>query len=390
MKPFRAEIEALEQSGITRFSLPHMHDQEVIPLWYGEGDTVTPDFICEAAIQALREGQTFYTHTRGSLPLRAALKVYLDKLYNIDLDPDRITVPGAAMSGVNIAVQTALTNGDHGLIVGPAWPNIETCFRVSGAEVSYVMQHETDTGWQLSIAEIIQCIKPNTKAIFVNSPCNPTGWVMKKNEQEELLNYCRENDILIIADEVYHRIVYNAPAAPSFLSIARENDPLIVVNGFSKAWAMTGWRIGWVVTPKRHVQQWAALSECFNTGATNFVQAGAIAALEQGEDFIRQQVAQFSRSRLQVINAFENCPSIQLSAPEGAFYAFPKISTQMISKPSSSEALVAQILQQEKVGLAPGSAFGPECEAYFRICFAKSPENLQIALDRIVGFFESR
>jgi len=383
MKPFRDEIEALRQSGITRFSLPHMHDKDVIPLWYGEGDTVTPDFINSAAIEALNDGQTFYTHTRGGIPLRTALKTYLDRLYGVDIDPDRITVPGAAMLGINIAAQLALTSGDHGLIVGPAWPNIEACFRVTGADVTYVSQHETDAGWYIAVADIINAVQTNTRAIFVNSPCNPTGWVMKRNEQEELLEFCRNRKILIIADEVYHRIVYDQDAAPSFLSIAREDDPVVVVNSFSKAWAMTGWRIGWVVTPKRLVSQWAALSECFNTGASTFVQAGAIAALEQGEPFIKQQVQQFAESRLKVIKAINECPTVKLCAPEGAFYAFPRINNL-----SSSEALVREILKSTKVGLAPGNAFGPSSDAYFRICFARSPGNLQIALDRMVSFFQ--
>jgi aspartate aminotransferase len=385
MKPFREEIEALQQSPITRFSLPHMQDKDVIPLWYGEGDTVTPDFICRAATKALEAGQTFYTHTRGGLPLRAALKTYLDGLYNLDIDPERITVPGAAMLGINIAAQTALTSGDHGLIIGPAWPNIETCFRVTGASVGYVYQNETDKGWQISVEDIINAVLPNTKAIFVNSPCNPTGWVMQRSEQEELLEFCRARQILIIADEVYHRIVYDQNAAPSFLSVARDDDPVIVVNSFSKAWAMTGWRIGWVVTPKRHVSQWAGLSESFNTGATNFIQAGAIAALEQGEDFVKQQVKQFSQSRSRVIEAFSRCPTVSLCAPEGAFYAFPRITDT-----TSCEGLVEEILQKTKVGLAPGNAFGPSSDAYFRLCFARSPDNLQIALDRMVSFFQTR
>jgi len=384
MKPYRDEIEALRQSKITQFSLPHMQDKEVIPLWYGEGDAVTPEFIISAAIQALNDGQTFYTHTRGSIPLRAALKTYLDRLYGLDIDPNRITVPGAAMLGINIAAQLALTTGDHGLIVGPAWPNIEACFRVTGADVGYVSQHETSTGWHIAVSTIINAVKANTRAIFINSPCNPTGWIMKRHEQEELLEFCRNRKILIISDEVYHRIVFDQDAAPSFLSIAREDDAVVVVNSFSKAWAMTGWRIGWVVTPKQHVSQWAGLSECFNTGATNFVQAGAIAALVQGEPFIKQQVQQFSRSRLNVIKAFKKCPTIELCAPEGAFYAFPRVKNA-----TSSESLIRDILHRKKVGLAPGSAFGPSSDAYFRICFARSPDNLQIALDRIVSFFRN-
>ena len=243
---------------------------------------MTEGFIREAAKEALDAGDTFYTHTRGKQALRDALKRYLDALYGIDLDPDRITVPGSTMLGITIAAQMALSTGDHAIIVGPAWPNIESTYRATGAEVTYVRQRRTEAGWQLNLADIRAALRPRTRSLFVNTPCNPTGWVMPAAQQAELLELCRERNILLIADEVYHRSVYDGEVAPSFMTLARDDDPVIVVNGFSKAWAMTGWRIGWVVAPSRHAETWAVLSECFNTGATVFVQQAAITALERG------------------------------------------------------------------------------------------------------------
>ncbi len=383
MKPYRDEIESLEQNGITRVAFKRMEDPTVIPLWFGEGDTVTPDFIREATKQALDDGQTFYTHTRGRPELRNALKTYLDGLYGIDLDERRITVPGAAMLGVTIAAQMALTTGDHGLIVGPVWPNIDSVFRITGAEVSYVRQRLTKNGWQLTVEEIIDAVRPGTRAIFVNSPCNPTGWVMSSEEQARLLDFARSERILIIADEVYHRTVFDGAHAPSFMSIARENDPVVVVNGFSKAWAMTGWRIGWVVTPLAHEIHWTALSECFNTTTNVFCQLGAVAALEQGEPFIREQQAQFARSRALVDAAFGNHPLIDYVSPAGAFYAFPKIKGC-----TDSMAFAEGLLEEEDVGIAPGYTFGPGNDAHFRICFARSPDRLAEGLARIVRYVE--
>ncbi|MCZ6659623.1 MAG: pyridoxal phosphate-dependent aminotransferase [Gammaproteobacteria bacterium] len=383
MHPLRDEIETIEQNGITKVAFTRMHDPEVIPLWFGEGDVVTPDFVRDAAKAALDDGQTFYAHTRGRPELRAALQVYLDGLYGLDIDPARITVPGSAMLGVTIAAQMALSNGDHGLIVSPVWPNIEAVFRVTGAELGHVRQRLTDNGWQLTAEEIIGAIRPDTKAIFVNSPCNPTGWVMDAESQAELLAACRERGVLLIADEVYHRTVFDGDHAPSFLEVARHDDPLVVVNGFSKAWAMTGWRVGWVVTPARHRLQWTALSECFNTGATVFAQLGAVAALQQGEDFVRQLQQQYRRGREIVDHALRDHPVIDYCSPAGAFYAFPKIADL-----SDSLAFVEDLLAEEDVGLAPGYTFGPGNESHFRLCFAQSHQRLEEGLQRLTRFVE--
>jgi aspartate/methionine/tyrosine aminotransferase len=381
MRPFRPEIEALQQNGITGVALPRLSDPDVIPLWFGEGDTPTPAFICDAAKRALDAGDTFYVNTRGRKELRDAIKVYLDGLYGIDLDPDRITVPGSAMLGVTIAAQMALSKGDHALITSPHWPNIESVFQVTGARVSCVRQSETDAGWSLSAADIIAAVEPETRCIYVNSPCNPTGWVMGRAEQQRLLAFCRERAILLLADEVYHRTVYGENAAPSFLSIAQDDDPLVVVNGFSKAWAMTGWRVGWMVTPRRLLVQMAALAECFNTGATVFAQAGAIAALEAGEATVQALRTQYQRGREITMDILGNEPAIQLTEPVAAFYAFPRIKGL-----DSSRRFAEQLLEKHNVGVAPGYTFGPGNDGHVRICFAQSHERLAEGLHRLVAF----
>ena len=383
MDPRRPEIAALEQNGITRVALARLDDPKVIPLWFGEGDLVTDALIRDAAKQALDDGDTFYTHTRGRQDLRDALKRYLDALYGIDLDPDRITVPGSTMLGITIAVQMALGAGDHALIVGPSWPNIESTCRVTGADVEYVRQRQTSTGWRLDMDDVCAALRRRTRALFVNTPCNPTGWVMQPDQQAELLDLCRQRNILLIADEVYHRNVFDGDIAPSFLSIARDDDPVIVVNGFSKAWAMTGWRIGWVVAPARFAETWAVLSECFNTGATVFVQRAAIAALGCGEEVVARLRGQYARGREIVAEVLGRCPRIELTAPQGAFYAFPRVRGLR-----SSLAFVQGVLAEEDVGLAPGYTFGPGNEAYFRLCFAQSHERLREGLERIVRYVE--
>lgn len=383
MNPLRPEIAALEQNGITRIALPRIDDPDVIALWFGEGGLVTEGFIRDAAKQALDDGDTFYAHTRGRQDLRDALKRYLDALYGIDLDPDRISVPGSTMLGITIAAQMVLGRGDHAIIVGPSWPNIESTYRTTGAEVEYVRQRRTDGGWRLDLDDIRAALRPRTRSLFVNTPCNPTGWVMPREQQAELLELCRERDILLIADEVYHRNVFDGDVAPSFLTIAGDDDPVVVVNGFSKAWAMTGWRIGWVVAPRRHAEKWAVLSECFNTGATVFVQAAAIAALERGEEVVGRLRDQYTRGRAIVTEALRRCPRIEFTEPQGAFYAFPRLRGLR-----SSLAFAQGVLAEENVGIAPGYTFGPGNEEHFRLCFAQSHERLRDGLDRIVRYIE--
>ena len=383
MKAVRPEIAALQQNGITKLGFTRLGDPDVIPLWFGEGDIVTPNFIREAAKTALDEGKTFYVHTRGIEPLRSAIRTYLGDRYNKDIHPDRISVPGAAMMGITIAAQMALNKGDDALIVGPHWPNIEATYRVTGANVITVRQRPTPEGWQLSAQEIIDAATPATRSIFVNSPCNPTGWVMAREDQQQLLDFCREREILLIADEVYHRHVYEGDVAPSFLEIADEEDPVVVVNGFSKAWAMTGRRVGWVVAPRSQATHWAIMSECFNTGAAVFAQHACIAALQQGEDFVHRLQRQYRQASEMVIEVLGHHPLIDMSPPRGGFYAFPRVPGV-----TDSYGFAERLLAEENVGIAPGYTFGPGNESHFRICFAMSHPRLKEGLERISRFVD--
>ena len=383
MSLLRAEIETLEENGIAKVAQPRIGDPSVIALWYGEGDRPTPEFIREAAKRGLDDGYTFYGHMRGQAELRDAIKAYVDRIYHIDLDPDRITVPGSAMLGITTASQMALTSGDHGLIVGPSWPNIERTFGITGAEVSFVRQREAAGQWAIDMASIEGASRPNTKALYVNTPCNPTGWVMPVELQEALLAFCRTRGIVLIADEVYHRNVYAGDVAPSFIQLARDDDPLISVNSFSKAWAMTGWRLGWMVTPSRYVKQLATISECFNTSATAFVQRAGIVALEEGEGVVHELREHYARGRDIVTEVLAPHPRIELTTPRGAFYAFPRLRGMR-----SSLEFAQGLLAEENVGVAPGYAFGPGNESYFRLCFAQSHDRLREALGRIKTYID--
>ena len=208
------EFETLEQNGITSVALPRIADPSVIPLWFGEGDAVTPEFIRDAAKRALDEGRTFYDHPAGRADLREAIKAYLDRLYGIDLAVGRIVVPGSTMLGIYMAARMSLGAGGHGIIVCPAWPNIDRSFQMTGGSFDFVRQRLEPGGWRLELDDVFEAVRPDTTTVFVNSPSNPTGWVMPSEEQRRLLDFCRERGITIIADEVYHRTCSRARSLP--------------------------------------------------------------------------------------------------------------------------------------------------------------------------------
>lgn len=382
--PIRQSIEFIGRNGIGEVSRLGLGHKDVIPLWFGESDLVTPDFIRNAAKQALDEGQTFYTFSAGHPRLRQAIVDWTKRHYGLALDIDRVTVPGAAMLAVITALQCVVETGDEIIIISPVWPNIFFAVQAVGGKPVFVRLERAHGGgnWSLNFDALARAVTPRTKAIFCASPGNPTGWVASADEQRKLLAFARERGLAILADEVYGQLVYDAPNAPSFLSIAEPDDNVFVINSFSKAWAMTGWRIGWLVGPKRLARPLMQLSTLNNTGATTFAQFGAIAALEHGDDFVREMVQRCARGR-EIMDQFVRSQNrVTWSKPEGAFYAFIEVDGMKDSL-SFAKALV----EKARVGVAPGSAFGPETDRendrYLRLCFAISPDKLETALGRI-------
>jgi aspartate/methionine/tyrosine aminotransferase len=376
----RPEIRELALSGIAEIALGALDDPEVIPLWFGESDMTTPPFIREAAKDALESGKTFYSYTRGHTALRHALHRYHQRVYGLNLDPDRITSPGSTMLTVTIATQMMVRAGDEVVLIGPYWPNIRIVVEVSGGRPVPVRLLQGPDGWQLDLDAVAAAITPRTRAVYVNSPSNPTGWIMSDDEAKGLLNLCRRHGLGLISDEVYHRNVYDgADPAPSLLHHAEPNEPVFVLNGFSKAWAMTGWRIGWMITPAGMAAQMAVLAEVYNTGSTAFAQYGGVAALDHGEAFLRSFVDRCRRNRDLVENILAQHPRVRMSPSRGAFYAFPRIEGM-----TDSLAFCRRVLAEEKVGLAPGYTFGPGNEGNFRLCFARRSDEVEDACRRIV------
>ncbi len=356
----------------------------IIPLWFGESDLVTPACIREAAKKALDDGFTFYSRPEGHPPLVEAIARYLERIYGVAVDRQRIVVPGSTMLAVMIAAQCLLEKGDEILLIGPYWPNVRTVVEILGAVAIEVRLREGPHRWWLDMDEIRRAVGPRTRAIYVNSPSNPTGWVADRSDLMELVELCRRHGIGLISDEVYHRNLFSdVDAAPSVLPLVDEDEPVFVLNGFSKGWAMTGWRLGWMVAPRSLAEPLAVLAECNHTGAAVFAQYGGVAALEQGEEFLAAFRTRCRQNRALLLDRLATHPGIELLAPEGAFYAFPKLLGI-----EDSLAFCRQLVAEEGVGLAPGYTFGRNNRRHVRLCFAIAPRRLERALDRLIRFLD--
>jgi aspartate aminotransferase len=384
--PIRPAILNLPANGIAEVSKLGLGDPDIIPLWFGESDLVTPAFIRDAAKAALDGGKTFYTHARGVTELREALQGFHRRTVDVDIALERITVPGAAMMAVICALQCVVETGDNIVCVSPVWPNIFQAALICGATIKYARLDEdwTASRWTLDLEKLFATCDARTKAIFISSPGNPTGWVMPREQQVALLEFCRARGIAIISDEVYGTLVYDGSKhAPSFLQVARDDDAVFVINGFSKPWAMTGWRLGWLVHPIGLADQLAILAMANNTGATVFAQYGALAALSpQGDVFRGEMLARCANGRRVTEQFLASQNRIRWIPPQGAFYGFLHVEGM-----KNGLGFAQDLVRNARVGVAPGSAFAPpddvRSDEFIRICFAQDAAKLEVGLERL-------
>jgi aspartate/methionine/tyrosine aminotransferase len=374
----RPEIKMLPESGIVEVVNYARTKKDLVQLWVGEGDKPTPAFIADAATAALKRGETFYTYQRGIPPLRQALADYLSRSYAAKIDPERIFVTVGGMSAIKETIQMLVNPGDEVVVPSPCWPNVAAAVDIMAGAVKPVLLTFGNRGWTLDIERVMAACGPRTKIIFVNSPGNPTGYMMSREEQKALLDFARKRGIWIVADEVYGRLVYDRKAAPSFLEIADPDERVIVVNTFSKNWAMTGWRMGWVVASKQLGQVYENLVQYNTSGVPTFLQYGAVAALNEGDAFVAEQVARCHKGRDMVTETFARLPRVRYAPPEGAFYAFFSVEGK-----SDARALAFELVDRANVGLAPGTAFGPGAPGFLRLCFACSLDRLGEGLSRL-------
>ena len=377
--PIRPEILAIETQQIMQVSTLAMDDPEVIAMWYGESDVSTPDFICAAATEALQRGQTFYTHKWGIPKLRETLAAYTCDLYGVDVSTNRVTVTSSGMTGIMILMQALVGLGDNIILVDPIWPNGGSAAQVMGGEVRRVSLEANSQGnWHLDLEKLFAATDSRTRMIFINSPGNPTGWMVESDQQKEILNFCRNHRIWIVADEVYSRLVYDRRVAPSFLEIAEPEDPVVVVNSFSKSWAMTGWRLGWLTHPERLKEKIGDLIEYNTSGTPEFLQEAGITAVRDGEDTVTNMIERCRAGRDAASCRLSAMNRVTYSPPAAAFYAFFKVDGI-----DNSLDFAKCLATEYKLGVAPGTAFGPSGEGWLRICFAQSTDRIDEAMNRL-------
>jgi len=305
-------------------------------------------------------------------------------LYGRPIGAERVAVSSSGMTALMLVTQALIDAGDNLVIIAPVWPNIAAAVSIMGGEPRLVsLDPLPEGGWRLDPKRVFAACDSRTRGIFVNSPSNPTGWVISAEEIATLLSFARRRGLWVVADEVYARIVYGNRTAPSFLAQAEPDDRLIVVNSFSKNWAMPGWRLGWMTLPADLLPVMEKLIEFSTSGAPTFLQHAGIVAVREGEPFIASFVARCRAARDVAVDALRACRRVEVARPEGAFYAFFRVDGV-----GDSLAFAKELLSHAKVGLAPGSAFGPMGEGYLRLCFARDPAQITEAVERLRPLFD--
>jgi aspartate/methionine/tyrosine aminotransferase len=379
----RQLIQNLEESKIRELANEAMGRSDVLAFWFGESDEVTPEFIRRAAIESLERGETFYTHNLGLLELRHAIAKEMSRRHGpLEIGIERIAVTSGGVNALMIACQALISPGDEVVVLTPLWPNLCAQALIMGAKLTSVPLAPTGGAWELDMESLLGALKPSVRLLILNSPNNPTGWTLTRDEQMKILEHCREMGIWVLADEVYENLYYEKTVngcAPSFLDISRADDSLIVVHSFSKSFLMTGWRLGWMVAPAKILSSIGKLIE-FNTScASLFTQRAGLVALERAHEVTPRVVSHLKSCRDILCNGLKAIEGVELTTPRGGMYAFFKINGH-----SNSLTVSKKLVQQVGLGVAPGEAFAKESSEWFRWCFAsKEPSRLTLGIHRL-------
>ncbi|HEY7852673.1 MAG TPA: pyridoxal phosphate-dependent aminotransferase [Caulobacteraceae bacterium] len=375
----REAIGRIPLENISSLARDSFGDPSVIPLWFGEGDLPAPAFIGEAMAAAVAAGHVFYAHQNGVAELRGAIAKYQSGLCATAIGADRVTVTTSGMHAIFMAVLMAAGPGDNVVVIDPVWPNIGGAARLTGAEVRSVRMDNGPGGWSLDLGKLVAAMDARTRLVFFASPGNPTGAMIPMETQRAMLEMCRERGAWLVADEVYNRMVFAANAGPTILDHSDPEDRLIVVNSFSKSWAMTGWRIGWMVHPPSLGPTLAMITQYTNSGVATFIQHAGVAAITQGEGFVAHMRGYCEAGMKMVCDGLEGFGRVRMGPrPRAGMYAFFEVDGM-----PDSRAACTEILAKTRVGLAPGAFFGPGSETFLRACVCRSPASLAEAMDRL-------
>ena len=382
----RALAERVRQvppSGIRKFFDILATMTDVISLGVGEPDFDTPRPIVEAGVESLREGRTHYTSNYGTIELRRALAAHLERLYGVRYDPAKeLLITVGASEALDLALRATCDPGDEVILHEPSYVAYIPAIKFAGGEVVHVATRFEDD-FALDPAAVEAAITPRTKALFLGYPCNPTGAVLPDAIQEELARIAEQHDLLVYSDEIYDRLAYGTYRHRAFSALPGMKNRTILMGGFSKAYAMTGWRIGWLAAPPAIVEGILKIHQYTIMTAPTIAQDAALVAITEGEPEVARMLAEYDRRRRLVVDRF-NAMGLETFEPRGAFYAFPRITSTGLD----AETFSRRLLEEEHVAVVPGSAFGPSGEQHVRACYATSYERLEEAMDRIGRFVE--
>jgi aminotransferase len=375
-------VNAVPPSGIRRFFDIAAEMDDVISLGVGEPDFDTPSHIVEVAITALRAGRTHYTSNYGTSELRAAIATMLKERSDVSYDPaTEIIVTIGASEAVDLAIRGTINPGDELILPEPSYVAYLPAVVFAGGVALPIPTRAAD-GWRLDPAEV-ERVAPKAKALFLGYPANPTGATLDEATRTELARIAVAHDLLVISDEIYDRLVYEGPAHRAISAYPGMKERTILIGGFSKSYAMTGWRIGFMCAPAPIIAGLVKIHQYAIMSAPTIAQDAALEALRNGEGPLEEMRLAYARRRQIVLDGLAAL-GLPTGAPKGAFYAFPDIS----STGMSDEAFAEGLLMEEHVAVIPGSAFGASGKGHVRICYATSEEKLREALVRIGRFVE--
>ncbi len=373
-------VAGLKPSGIRKFFDIAATMKDVISLGIGEPDFTTPEPILQAGIQSLQRGETHYTSNSGLIELRRALSVHIEKLYGVHYDPDTeivITVGGS--EALNLAAIALIDPGDEVIIPTPCFVSYQASVIMAGG-VAVEVPSTMENNFGLNPEDVRRAITPRTKAILIGFPNNPTGAVASRESLLEISKIAEEHDLIVISDEIYDRLVYGVKHV-CYPALAGNRDRSLLLGGFSKDYAMTGWRIGYACGPVNIIKGLLQVHQFMVMSAPSMSQKAAVEALISGEPYIQQMVAEYDRRRKLVVSGF-NAMGLPTFEPKGAFYAFPKVSVTGLD----DETFANRLLQEEHVAVVPGNSFGMGGEGFVRCSYATNYSKIEEALQHIEHF----
>ena len=376
-------VNAVPPSGIRRFFDILATMDDVISLGVGEPDFDTPAQVVEAGVQSLRAGRTHYTSNYGTIELRRALAAHLARRYGVSYDPaTELLITVGASEAVDLALRATCDPGDEVVLHEPSYVAYPPAVTFAGGVVRFVSTRMEDD-FALDPADVEAAITQRTKGLLLGYPCNPTGAVLPDEVQDELAQIAVRHDLLVYSDEIYDRLAYGSYRHRALSALDGMRERTILMGGFSKAYAMTGWRVGYLAAPATILEGIVKVHQYGIMSAPTTAQDAALVALTAAEDDVERMLAEYDRRRRLLVDGL-NRLGLTTFEPRGAFYAFPRITSTGLD----SEAFARGLLEEERVAVVPGNAFGPSGEGHVRACYATSREHLEEALVRIGRFVE--